>query len=384
MGRILLKKQKSGIGFNRLPRVSLVRGGGIHASVVASIVLVCACSPAPEVEETVLRPVRYQEITSAGGERQRTFSGVAQADVESTLSFRVSGNLRRVRVEVGDSVSQGQRIAELDPTDYRLRLEEAKAALLQAEAQARQAEADYERVQGLYENNNAAKSDLDAGRAAAESARAAIEASKQQVEQARSQLSYTVLRVPQSGYIASVPVEVNENIIAGREIAVLASGSRPEVTLAMPESLIRYCERGDVVSVQFSAFQAEAFPASVTKVGVMATGLATTFPVTVQLDEPTERVRSGMAADVTFTFRAAQGEGIRYLLPPHAVLEDRDGRFVYLVTAPGDGEGTIERRNVEVGEITGDGLEILSGIAKGDRVVTAGVSQISDGLRVSF
>ncbi len=332
-----------------------------------------------------IRPVRYLEVFSTGAGRVRTFSGSAQADVETSLSFRVGGNIRRVLVDRGDRVEEEQLIAELDPTDFELQVQEAEAALSQAQAQARRAEADYERVRGLYENRNAAKADLDAIRAAAESARAQIDASVKRLEQARSQLSYTRLRAPASGSIASVPAEVNENVDGGDEIAVLTSGLRPQVYVAVPESLIGEITRGDSVVVTFDALPGRALTAVVTQVGVTATELATTFPVAVQLREATEDVRSGMAADVAFTFGSSD-ERQRYLVPPQAVLEDRDGRFVFVVepTSGDPGLGIVHRRVVTVGEITGEGLEVLTGLSDGDRVVTAGVSQIHDGLEVKL
>ena len=115
-------------------------------------------------------------------------------------------------MRTGDRVEAGQLIAELDPTDFALRVQEAEAALIQAEAQARQADAEYSRMRGLYENRNASRSDLDASRAASESTQAQIDAARQRLEQARAQLSYTRLLAPASGSIGRVPVEVNENV----------------------------------------------------------------------------------------------------------------------------------------------------------------------------
>jgi RND family efflux transporter MFP subunit len=315
--------------------------------------------------------------------RVRTFSGTAEADVEVSLSFRVSGNIQRLLVQRGDRVEEDQLIAELDPTDYELQVQEAEASLIQAEARARQAESDYDRVRGLYENRNAAKADLDAARAEAESARAQIDASVKRLEQARAQLSYSRLRAPTAGSIAFVPVEVNENVNSGREIALLTAGSRPNVNVAVPESLIGEIQQGEDATVTFDAFPGSQFSAVVTKVGVAATDLAATFPVTVQLREANEAVRSGMAANVSFTF-GSEDERERYILPPHAVLEDRDGRFVFIVEPQASGSGVVIRKPVTVGDITGEGLEVLSGLSEGDRVVTAGVSQIHDGLEVEL
>lgn len=342
-----------------------------------------SCRSEEEVAPPPLRPVRYETVASTGGRRVRTFAGVTRSALESNLSFRVSGNLQRVLVQTGDRVEQGQLIAELDPTDYELQVDEAQAAVLQTQAQARRADADYERVRGLYENRNAAKSDLDAARAAAESARAQIDASLQRLEQARSRLSYTRLRAPVSGSIARVDVEVNENVQAGQRVALLTSGARPEVEVAVPESLIAGVEVGAPVTVDFDALPGKKFAASVTEVGVAATGLATTFPVTVQLNEASADVRSGMAANLAFTF-GEQGAPERFLAPSHAVLEDRDGRFVYVVEPTEPGRGIIHRRSVVVGALTGEGLEILDGLSNGDRLVTAGNSQIHDGLTVAL
>ncbi len=342
-----------------------------------------SCRGREEPPPPPLRPVRYHEVSSSSGQRVRTFSGVARANVESNLSFRVSGNVQRRLVEVGDRVERGQLIAELDPTDFELHVEEAQAALLQAQAQARRVEADYERVRGLYENRNAARSDLDASRAAAESARAQIDAAVQRLEQARSQLSYTRLRAPLGGSIAAVDIEVNENVRAGQKVTMLTSGSRPEVEIAVPETLIGEFRVGSDVDVSFDALGEREFPAMITKVGVAAVGVATTFPVTVQLLEATPDVRSGMAADVNFTFGTEDGGG-RFLVPAHAVAEDREGRFVFVVESTEAGRGKVHRRAVTVGQLTGQGLEVLDGVSVGDLVVTAGVSQIQDGLEVKL
>ena len=346
-----------------------------------SAFVAAGCGEEAPVPEPPLRPVRTIEVASTGGERSRTFSGVAQADIESTLSFRVSGNLKRLLVRTGDHVKAGQLIAELDPTDYALRVQEAEAALIQAEAQARQADAEYGRMRGLYENRNASRSDLDASRAASESTQAQIDAARQRLEQARAQLSYTRLLAPASGSIGRVPVEVNENVESADSIAVLASGERSKVDVPVPGGLIRRIVRGSEVDVHFDALPGRMFDAVITEVGVMSTTLATMFPVTVQLIRAEPDVRAGMAAAVVFSF-AAEDSRARFVLPSQSVVEDRGGRFVYIVETTEPGIGTIRRQPVTVGALTGEGLEVLEGLEDGDRVVIAGMSQITDGLEV--
>ncbi|MBD3257502.1 efflux RND transporter periplasmic adaptor subunit, partial [candidate division GN15 bacterium] len=318
-----------------------------------------------------LRPVRYQPVYAKGGTRVRTFSGVARAGMESNLSFKVAGTVERVAVKVGDRVDQGDLIATLDDSDYKLQVEEAQASLQQAQAQARNASSSYERVRGLYENRNASKNDLDQARSTAESAEAQVEAIEKRLELARLQVSYTELRAPVAGSIARVDVEANENVSAGRTVAVITSGSRLEVEVAVPEILIAQIREGDRVTVKFDALGDREIRARVTEVGVASTVLVTTFPVTVTLEENEADCRPGMAAEVAFRF-VSSDQRERFVVPAFAVGEDREGRHVFVVKPGADNTGVVERRAVTVGEFTDDGLEVLDGLMEGDLLVTAG------------
>lgn len=339
------------------------------------------CGGETEEAAPVIRPVRYQEVIATGGRRERTFSGTAQAGQESNLSFRVGGSVARVAVAVGEDVRQGDLIARLDPTDFELQVQQAEASLAQATAAERKAQADYDRVRGLYENQNAAKSDLDAARAQSESTAAQVEAARQGVERARRQLSYARLTAPVDGAIAAVRVEENENVQPGQAVALLTSGTRPEVEVSMPEVLISQVTPGSRVDVAFDALPGDVLPGVVTEVGVAATGASSTYPVTVRLETGNDAIRSGMAASVTFRFEP-EGSADRIFVPSVAVGEDREGRYVFVLER-GDGEvATTRRRGVGVGDLTPEGLEITSGLTDGELIATAGVRRIHDGQSV--
>lgn len=352
---------------------------------VAAASLLGACEE-PPVAETVLRPVRYERVSTSQEARLRTFAGVARAGVESNLSFRVPGTVEQVAASVGQQVRRGQVLARLDPTDYELKVQEAVAGLAQAEAASRNAEADYDRVRGLYENNNASRRELDGARANSESSRAQVVAAQKRLEQARQQVAYCSLRAPADGTVASVEVEVNENVNAGQRLFLLTAGSETEVEVALPEAVIAQVEIGQKVQVHFDALPGRTFEAEVIEAGVAAVGTATTFPATVGLTETDPDIRSGMAAEVDFRFSRDDSAG-RLLVPPVAVLEDRSGRFVFVLEAGGAGlepgeTAMVRRRPVTVGELTGDGLEVLTGIEEGELIVTAGVRRLSDGEEV--
>ena len=349
----------------------------------AAILAVSALSACAEeaVVETVLRPVRFEVVDLSGVSQTRTLAGVVRSGVESRLSFRVAGPIEWLGIAVGDSVVRGQTLARLDPIDYELRVEEARAALAQAEANRRKAVADRERVRALYENNNASKSELDAARAADESAQAQVDARTKQLEQARQQVGYTSLKAPSDGAIASVTAEVNENVNSGQEICLLISGTDAEVATAVPEVMIGAIEVGQVIEVDLDALPGDTFRAEVAEVGVAVTGAATTFVVTARFLDWDQRIRAGMAADLTFELTAGDG-GSQMIVPWVAVGEDAEGRFVFVLDGEPGGEGTVHRRSVEVGRPHETGIEILGGLEEGELIVTAGVRRLTDGDRV--
>ncbi len=348
-----------------------------------------ACSPPAEetVEEPVVRPVRFVEVEAIGGVRTRRFSGGAKAGTETQLSFKAQGTIEVLPVNVGDSVRAGALIAQLDPRDYELRVEQTEASLAQARAQAVNADAEFGRIRALFERDNASRGDYDSARARSESAAASVRAVEKQLEQATLQVDYTTLRSPIDGAVAEVLVEVNENVTVGKPIVVLTAGLRPEVEIPIPEVLIGDISQGDrVPNIRFDAIPDRTFSGVIAEVAVSTTRGLTTYPVTIQLSQLDSRILPGMAAEVILNL-PVHGDSSRPLAPPHAVGEDREGRFVFVIAPEDGGFASVERRSVEVGDLTtsprfGDALEILSGLSGGERIVSAGVSKITDGQRV--
>ena len=313
--------------------------------------------------------------------RSRTFSGTSRSSQRSQLSFKVGGTIESLPVEVGERLRRGQTIATLADDELELQAERAEADLALARANQRNAEASYERTQDLYTDNNASKSDLDAARASAESARAQVGAAEKQLELARLNIGYTRLAAATDCSVATVEVEVNENVSPGTPVATVDCGDLLEVELAIPEGLIHELATGMEARVRFPAFRDRVVPGTLTEVGIAARG-GTTFPVIVGLDGDTSNLRSGLAAEVTLRF-AVPGDGDTFLLPLQAVVEGSEGAFVFLAepTEKG-GEAVVRQRPVTLGELTERGIEVRSGLTPGDRVITAGTSVVRDGLRV--
>ena len=342
----------------------------------------CAEQQAPETGE--IRPVRYATAYVAGSDRARTFAGVAQAASEQDLAFRVAGTVTSVEVDVGSRVRRGQMLARLDAGDLELRRQQAEAGVAQAHAQARNAGANYERVVALYESGIASMSDLDAARASYESANASETSAATALRLAEQQVSYANLMAPADGSVSRVAVDVNEAVRAGQPVVVVIdTEGGPEVRVTVPEAFIGGLQVGRPAQVAFGAVPGRVFGATVAEVGAAAAGAAG-FSVSVRLDEgaDTADVRPGMAAEVTFTIAGRTG-AVGVLVPPEAVGQDRRGRFVFVLSPPDEQDiATAERRSVETGALTPEGLEIVEGVGDGEFVATAGLGTLAPGQRV--
>jgi RND family efflux transporter MFP subunit len=299
------------------------------------------------------------------------------------LSFKVSGTIVSVPVQIGQRLNAGDLIAEIDPAGYVLQAQQAQASLVEAQANDRRAAANYERTKGLYANSNASLNDLDSSRAQAESASAQVRSASKALEIARLNVSYTKLTADTGCSIASLNAEVNENVAAGQQVAAVSCGDAYEVTLDLPESLIGSVDDSTPVSIRFGAIPDTEFSGTISEIAVSSSSGSAAFPVVVKIEGSHPSLRSGLAADVTFQFDSAASQGGGFVLPVTAVISDPSGAFVF-VAEPNEteGEAVVRRRVVKLGELTQSGIEIADGLKVGDRVITAGISVIREDQRV--
>ncbi|MEO0788010.1 MAG: efflux RND transporter periplasmic adaptor subunit [Bacteroidota bacterium] len=363
---------------------------------IGSMVMLSTCgsSNTETTTEPLLRPVRYATIDQAGSLNAYSLSGVAQADQQSNISFRVGGSIRNLNVKLGDRVRRGQLIATLDPVDYSISRDQAAASeqgananLVSAENQLANARSNYRRIEQLYENNSVPLSDFEQAKLNLESAESNYEAvqsslisATRQLEAARNQVSYTQLKAPFSGVISAVHVEVNELVNTGTPIVTLSSVENLEVSVGVPENMISQISNGLEVQVDFSVLPGEVFNGSVRELSYIA-GTATTYPAIIRLEEDDDRIRPGMAANV----RLPNGEVVdqeTLICPVQAVGENSDGNFVFILEAQTDGGYRAMRRTVELAGLTEEGFLLKSGLEKGDLVATAGLKSLLDGMPI--
>ncbi|MCP5047827.1 MAG: efflux RND transporter periplasmic adaptor subunit, partial [bacterium] len=149
----------------------------------------------------------------------------------------------------------------------------------------------------------------------------------------------------------------------------------------MPESFISMVKKDENVNVRFSSVKDKVFDGKISEVSYIVGSQSSTYPVTIVLTAPTQDIRPGMPCEVTFTL-PSQKKSENLIVPAHAVGEDTGGNYVFTVTDSGDGFAVVYKKKVTVGALTREGFEILSGLQDGERVVTAGVAKLTDGMKV--
>jgi membrane fusion protein, multidrug efflux system len=330
----------------------------------------------PEQAPPTIRPVRTIVPAAMKGELSRTFRGAVQASDEAAIGFKVGGRLSLMNVEVGDLVTAGQLLAELDSTELQLQLSKANAALAQAQASARVAKTNRDRFEALYVNNNASAADVDAARANADATAAQTVASARQRDLAAQQLDDAQLHASRAGAVAKTIATEGELVGAGNPVVVITSGDRLEVLFAVPGTLIARVSRGMTAAVRLQTDGGDAIPAAVTEVAVVASG--GTFPVTAVFQNATDDLRAGQPVVVDLIF-PAQEDNEALVIPLTAVGKDDTGSFVWVASPTESGLGSISRVPIETGTWNADGIEITDGLTGQERVVTAGVSRVFDG-----
>ena len=345
------------------------------------VTLVTGCPEEAKETKPLVRSVRYVVVQKTTETGERTFSGSLEAGNQSQLSFQVPGRIRKLPVKTGQRVKRGALIAEVDPTDFELQLREARANYAQARAQASNANANYQRVRRLYETRNTSRQDLDSARTSRDTARSAQVAAQETVSRLKRQLEYTRLGAPADGTVNRVMADVNEVVAAGTPIVILQAGKELEASIDVPESFVRMISIGDPAQVIIGALKTNV-EGVVQEIGVSSQGTGV-FPVMVKLKSDPENARPGMVAEVRLTPKKdALPEPDGFKLPLTAIGEDREGRFVFRVEGEPGAEGKVMRQSIETGRLGADGIFVTQGIKEGQRIVTAGVSRIQDGLTV--
>lgn len=348
-----------------------------------SVAILSGCAEEKKEEKKELRPVRYQTVGFFDGDKDRSFSGTSRTDKIIKLSFRSTGIITDFNIKIGQKVRKGQLLAKLDNVNARLNYQSSLSSLNSAESAMNTAKLNLDRTRSLYEKGSTALSNFESAKNQYTSAKNSYNSAKQTVALQNEQIQYGYLRAPENGVISAVSAERDENVSPGQTIATLNSGTEMEISLGLPESVINSVKQNMVVDVSFASLSGKSFKGKVTEVAPAVDANTATYPVRVVVTNPTDEIKSGMAANVVFHFGETKNQKTELVVPANAVGEDSNGNFVFIVEGEGN-KGVVKKQKVTIGELTGEGFVIASGLKSGQRIATAGLQTLLDGQEVKL
>lgn len=290
---------------------------------------------------------------------------------EVKVGSRISGVVKRLHVQIGDSVAQGQLLAELDDRDLAALRDQAAATLKQLEATKRYAEADLRRKRELFAARSIAQSDLDV-------VERELAVSEQQVEAARASLAYATAQVgyaritaPIGGVVASVATEEGETVaasFAAPTFLTLLDPSRLEVWAYVDETDIGRIRNGQTARFTVDTYGDEEFDGRVTAVHPKAEirDNVVDYVTVVQFQRPKNRI---LRPEMTTTVRVALATRSNVLAVPIRAVHWQGTRAYVLVSSPRDKAAVPDRRWVTPGLKDESYWEILNGLGEGDEVI---------------
>ncbi|MBW2688504.1 MAG: efflux RND transporter periplasmic adaptor subunit [Deltaproteobacteria bacterium] len=358
-------------------------------TLLSILLALVACGEKEEIKKDVIRPIRSMKIAELEPFAGRSFPGMATATQEANVSFRVAGTVDKIPVDVGDEVKRGTLLARLDPKDYKVELNYAKAQLLKAISGLELADSEYARVDRIYKKDPGAvsKSMVDVRKAQLDSARAQVTSAKAAVERAKDSLSYTYLKAPYAGVVVEKFVEQFEDVQAKESIIRVLDNSSIEFTIQVPETLMEHVDmiRVKGAYVVFDTHPGVEVQAKVKEVGNEASKTTRTYPVTLIMDQPEDfKILPGMAGKAKGDKEAIaeisnQVGLVGFLIPMTATFAGDTGKtFVWVVNQD---NMQVNKREVTLIKMSEVGA-MVTGVKVGETIATAGANLLIEGQQV--
>jgi len=317
--------------------------------------------------------------------------GTLRARETALVSPKIPGHVIEVLVDIGSHVRAGQLLVRLDPTDFKLAIAQAKAALsaaeagvLQATAQYEQAEKEHRRISDLLEQNVVPQSRYDAVEAAYKTAREALAAARHRRDQAQAALATaeqalqdTEIRSPITGSVVERRVEVGQAVEPAAQLFRIVDQTSLKMDVQLPETDLHRVRVGTRAEITVDSFPGKTFPGRVTVLNPMVDPRTRTFQVRITVPNPAEKLVDGAYARVKLFLGKRKA-----LAVPREALQRLPGSGTYYVFVIHDNQAA--KRVLKLGVMEDLYAEVLDGVSQGERVVTSGAGRLRSGVEVSI
>lgn len=344
---------------------------GIMVLLLAALLLAGGCGSDKAAESAPEPGVAVEVAQAATGSIVN--STVVRGNVAATddvyVMPKAQGVVRSVNVSVGDYVSNGQVICQLDTVDLQTSLALAQSQYNTLKTAYDEAVKNRDRYAALYAEGAVSLAQYEQAENTVNTM--GLESARLQVQQVQNQINNCTVRSTISGMVAEVNVNPGD-MAGGNYVARVVDINKVKLVANVTETVLGSLAQGMEVSVQIDAASPEPYTGVVSSMPVAANATMT-YPVEITIDNPNHEIMAGMFAEVSVVREQSAAENL--IVPKSAV--NNDGQ-VYVV----DAQNIAHQRQVETGLSDDNNIEILSGLNAGDLVVTVGGYLLSDGMEV--
>lgn len=280
---------------------------------------------------------------------------------------KAQGVVRTVNVAVGDYVTQGQSLCQIDTVDLQTSLALVQSQYNTLYSAYQTAVKNLERYRALYNEGAVSLAQLEQAESAVTSM--GLDSVRLQVQSVQDQINNCNVKSTISGIVAEVNVNPGD-MAGGSYVARVVDISKVKLTANVTETLVSCLSMGQELPVYIESVSSEPFIGKVTAIPVAA-NRTLTYPVEITIDNPDHTIMAGMFAEVD----VVKNESRDTLIIPKGAVDSSN--TVYVVQ--GDVAHAV---TVETGMSDDENIEIVSGLKAGDMVVTAGAYLLEDGTKV--
>jgi HlyD family secretion protein len=364
-------------------------------------------------EDGAAKPVKVEPVRQESVRRAVDVVGTLTAVDQVTISSEADGKVSRILADLGDRVTAGQVLLQIDNEKQQYSYEQQQAALARALAQygasdpqnlpdiektpdAQRANADlvqatqaFERASELFKRTLISQQALDDARAALQSKRAiynaalqngknlraSIQASEATMKLAGRQLRDTEIRAPFDGFVERRLVNLGELVKSQTPVMAVVRLDPLKVTAEIPEKMAPWISVGQQVDLQVDAYRDRKFSGKLSRISPGVNTATRAFPFEALVPNPDTVLKPGTFARV----HIESGQVDTVLTLPYAALQYRYGvNRVFVVTG-----GKLALRELAVGQRLGERIEIMSGVKAGESVAVTDVDTLADGTPVT-
>ena len=317
----------------------------------------CGKSPVPAPDPAGPPKLATEVVQPVVVPAERELDGAIEAVNQATVSAQTAGRVAEIFYDVNDFVPAGALLIKLRSSEQRAGLQQAAAARREATAREAEVQTRYARIRDMYERKVVAKAQLDQVAAERDAAVARLAAAGAALDSAREGVAYTEVRAPYAGIVTARLVRVGEAVAPGTPLMSGMSLEKLRVTVDIPQSLV-----GQVRKLRKAAVYLDGRRIEATRVTIFpeADPATNTFRTRVELPANAADLYPGMFVKVGFV----TGESPRLLVPKSAIITRSEVTAVYVI----DGAGRVSLRQLRTGRAYGDRIEVLAGLAAGERV----------------